>query len=82
MAIPVLSVQTTVTASAALARGVLLAVLPAGGQRAARRNAWAGMSRDAVQARDRREADAAVSTAQLRAGGYDAAHQLGAVAQR
>ena len=82
MAIPVLSVQTTVTASAALARSVVLAVMPDGGQRVARRNAWAGMSRDAVRARDRRDADAAVHVAQLRAGGYDVARPLGAVAER
>ena len=36
---------------------------PHGGQRVARRNAWAAMSQDAVRARARREADAALSLA-------------------
>ncbi|MDP9181427.1 MAG: hypothetical protein M3P04_01460 [Actinomycetota bacterium] len=44
-----------------------LALLPHGGQRSARRNAWASMSSDAVLARSRREADAAVAAAAMRA---------------
>lgn len=41
---------------------------PEGGQRTARRNAWAAMSNNASRARDRREADAAISAAVARAG--------------
>lgn len=44
----------------ALLQTVFLAVVPLGGQRTARRNAWAGMSEGATRARARREADAAV----------------------
>ena len=36
-----------------------IALLPEGGQRTARRNAWAAMSEDNRRARDRREAAAA-----------------------
>jgi hypothetical protein len=43
-----------------LARQVLSAALPHGGQRAARRNAWAGMSENAVRRRAQREADLAL----------------------
>ena len=52
-------------AAAPLAQALLLAVLPHGGQLAARRNAWAGMASDAARARAWREVDAAltVSTA-------------------
>jgi len=39
---------------------------PEGGQRTARRNAWAEMSTNASHARDRREADAAVTAALTR----------------
>ena len=39
---------------------------PEGGQRTARRNAWAAMSTNASHARDRREADAAVTAALTR----------------
>jgi hypothetical protein len=42
---------------------LFLVVLPAGGQQAARRNAWAGMSADSARSRARREADAAMSAA-------------------
>jgi hypothetical protein len=44
----------------------LLFLLPHGGQGQARRNAWAAMSADAVRARARREADAALSLAARR----------------
>ena len=44
----------------------VLALLPHGGQRAARRNAWAGMSSDAATARARREADRALAVAAVR----------------
>ena len=54
---------------AALWQASFLALLPAGGQRAARRNAWAGRSRDAAIARAWREAGAAVAAAEhVRAG--------------
>ena len=45
---------------------LLTTALPAGGQRTARRNAWAGMSADAARARARREAEAAVAAAARR----------------
>ena len=41
----------------------LLALAPHGGQRVARRNAWASMSTDSARARARREADAAMAVA-------------------
>jgi hypothetical protein len=41
-------------------------LFPEGGQRTARRNAWAAMSSNASHARDRREADAAVTAALTR----------------
>ena len=46
---------------------LFLTVLPHGGQLSARRNAWASMSSDAAWARGRREADAAMDRAVLRA---------------
>jgi hypothetical protein len=46
---------------------LFLTVLPHGGQRSARQNAWASMSSDASRARNRREADAAMSAAMDRA---------------
>lgn len=45
-----------------------LAVLPHGGQRSARRNAWAAMSSDAAQARARYDAERALDHAVARAG--------------
>jgi hypothetical protein len=53
--------------TASNAQSLVLAVLPHGGQRSARRNAWASMSQDAVRARARREADTAMSRAVNRA---------------
>ena len=41
----------------------VLTVVPHGGQRSARRNAWASMSSDAVRARARRDADVAMTRA-------------------
>jgi hypothetical protein len=49
-----------------LLQEVLLVALPAGGQQTARRNAWAGTSRDAARSRARREADAALAAADAR----------------
>ncbi len=46
----------------------LLTVLPHGGQRSARRNAWASMSQDGVTARARSEAGLAMDRAVARAG--------------
>jgi hypothetical protein len=46
---------------------MLLTVAPHGGQRDARRNAWAAMSADAQLARQRREADDAMARAAMRA---------------
>jgi hypothetical protein len=44
-----------------------LVVLPHGGQRSARRNAWSAMAADASLARGRREAELAVAAASARA---------------
>lgn len=44
-------------------QSLVVAVLPHGGQRSARRNAWASMSADHIRAKARREADAAMSRA-------------------
>ncbi len=52
-----------VTRTRHLAVTALLAVAPHGGQRTARRNAWAGMSAGAAVARARREADEALRAA-------------------
>jgi hypothetical protein len=41
----------------------MMAVLPHGGQGAARRNAWSAMAADAIQSRARREADLAMDRA-------------------
>jgi len=46
-----------------LSGAALLLAVPHGGQRAARQNAWAGMSEGATRARARREAQAAVDLA-------------------
>ena len=46
-----------------LLQDLVLAALPHGGQRVARRNAWAGMSADAARGRARREAQDALSAA-------------------
>jgi hypothetical protein len=43
-------------------------LFPEGGQRTARRNAWAEMSTNASRARDRREADMAIAAALNRTG--------------
>ncbi len=48
-------------------QSLVLAVVPHGGQRSARRNAWASMSSDAARARSRREADRAMAGAVVRA---------------
>jgi hypothetical protein len=52
---------TALARTAAQLQSVALTVVPHGGQRSARRNAWAAMSADAVQARARREAEAAIA---------------------
>lgn len=49
-----------------LVQDLLLVALPTGGQRTARRNAWAGMSADAERARALREAQAAMAAAVAR----------------
>ena len=53
--------------SATRLQDLTLTVLPHGGQRSARRNAWSAMSSDAVLARSRREAELAVAAAAARA---------------
>lgn len=55
-----------------------LAVLPHGGQRSARRNAWASMSADVAWARHRREAEAAMGAAVDRAQRRARAQELAA----
>ena len=52
-----------------LVQDLLLTALPDGGQRVARRNAWAGMSADAARGRARREAEDALSSAAGRGAG-------------
>ena len=58
--------------AASLTTTVLLTALPHGGQRTARRNAWASMSTDAARARGRRDADAAMAQSAFRARSLDA----------
>lgn len=58
---------TRLTRSASGLQGLALTVLPHGGQRLARRNAWSSMSSDAALARNRREAERAVADAASRA---------------
>ena len=57
----------TFTRTALNVQSLVMAVVPHGGQRSARHNAWASMSTDAVRARARREADLAMARAQSRA---------------
>ena len=52
--------------SASRLQDLTLVLLPHGGQRSARRNAWAAMSADAALARGRREAEVAVAAAAAR----------------
>jgi hypothetical protein len=52
---------------AAITAEVLLSALPHGGQRSARRNAWAAMVADHAAGRQRREAERATTEAQARA---------------
>jgi hypothetical protein len=61
-----------VTRTATTVQTLFLTALPHGGQRSARRNAWASMSTDATRARARREADDAMDSA-LRASRHQAA---------
>ena len=51
-----------------LVQDLILSALPQGGQRTARRNAWAGMSADAARSRAAREAEAALAASVLRDG--------------
>ena len=62
----------TIARAASLTTTVLLTALPHGGQRTARRNAWASTSSDATRARGRREADAAMAQSAFRARALDA----------
>jgi hypothetical protein len=61
-----------------LVRSVVRTVWSDGGQRVARRNAWAAMSADATRARERTEAadvmNAAVAAHELRVAPRSAAH--------
>lgn len=50
-------------ALASLVQDLLLTVLPAGGQRVARRNAWASLSDCSARSRGRRDAEAAMAVA-------------------
>lgn len=47
-------------------QALVLALVPHGGQRSARQNAWASMSQGAVRARGRREAELAMDRAVVR----------------
>lgn len=70
MTFPSLTAPTTLSRLARSAtglQGLALALLPHGGQRLARRNAWAAMSSDAALARGRREAEQALTHAVARA---------------
>jgi hypothetical protein len=62
------SSRRLLAAGCAVAQGLLLAVLPQGGQHGARRNAWAGMARDAQLSRARRDAGRAMDLAVAAAG--------------
>lgn len=50
-----------------LVQSLLMTAIPSGGQRTARRNAWAGMVADATRSRAQREADVAIAAAEARA---------------
>jgi len=65
--VPVLRPPRPPAAGLALAQAVVLALLPDGGQRGSRRNAWAGMVADASLTRTRRDADAALAVSRARA---------------
>lgn len=54
-------------------QSLALALLPHGGQRSARRNAWASMSSDAARARSRREAEEVMGLAAARAAAREVA---------
>jgi hypothetical protein len=56
--------------TAAALQSLVLLALPGGGQATARRNAWAGMSADAARGRERRQAEAALAAADVRAYGH------------
>jgi hypothetical protein len=64
---PSLTAPTALSRYASGVQALALSVLPHGGQRAARRNAWSSMSSDAALARNRREADHAMARATARA---------------
>lgn len=51
----------------AAGKATLIVLLPGGGQRMARRNAWSGMSADAARRRMQREAEIAIDAAHARA---------------
>ena len=57
---------TAFTRTAGRLQTLALTVLPHGGQRSARKNAWAAMSADSALARSRREVEAAVAAAHAR----------------
>ena len=62
-------IPSQVRRTAAVSQQLLMAALPHGGQRVARRNAWASMAADAALTRARREAaeamDWAIAQAEL-----------------
>ncbi len=61
-----MSGRSTLHRSTTLARNIFMIALPHGGQGAARRNAWAGMSRDAALGRARTEAETALHDSVVR----------------
>lgn len=60
-----------------LVQALLMTALPAGGQRTARRNAWAGMVADAARSRAHREADLALAAAHEMAAARAGARRTG-----
>ena len=70
-----MNLSLSLTRNARLLESLLLTVLPHGGQRDARRNAWAAMSADSQRARQRRDADRAMDLAVLRARAREVAAQ-------
>jgi hypothetical protein len=60
-----------------LVQSLLMTAVPSGGQRTARRNAWAGMVADAARSRAQREADVALALAHETAAARAAVRRTG-----
>lgn len=61
------SLSTAVNSWLVLGQALVVAVVPHGGQRTSRRNAWASMAEDAARGRARRDAAVAIRAAELHA---------------